>query len=241
MKAMILAAGEGRRMRPLTDMVPKPMLPVGGRPLVERLISLLRDHGVHEIAINLHHQPQVLATHIGDGRRLGVRVVYSREELVLGTAGGVKRMEAFFDDEPFYVLYGDVFTDLHLSALRSFHVERKAALTMALYQPETLRECGVAKLGQDDRILHFVEKPEPGSEPSRWANAGVYIIEPSVLRHIPPNRPFDFGADLFPRLLARGVPLFGYASDALVLDIGTPRGYLRAQAAAAEASAARAA
>lgn len=241
MKAMILAAGEGRRMRPLTDSLPKPMLPVGGRPLVERLIGLLREHGVREVAINLHHQPHALTAHVGDGTRLGVRVVYSLEETALGTAGGVKRMQAFLRDDPFFVLYGDVFTDMSLSALASFHRKRRAALTMALYQPETHGECGVTKLGKDDRILDFVEKPEAGTEPSRWANAGVYVVEPSILRHIPPNRPFDFGADLFPLLLERAVPLFGYISDASVIDIGTRRGYARAQAAAAGQSAARAA
>ena len=232
MKAMILAAGEGRRLRPLTDAVPKPMLPVGGRPLLVHLIDLLRSHGVREIAINLHHQPEVISALLGDGRPFGVRITYSLEERLLGSAGGVKRMEAFFGDEPFFVVYGDVLTDLDLTALRAFHTSQGAALTMALHQPAALNECGVAELAEDGRILAFVEKPAPGEEPSRWANAGIYIVQPLVLRHIPPDTPFDFGADLFPLLLQRGVPLYGYASDALVVDIGTPEGYVRAEAVA---------
>ena len=232
MKAMILAAGEGRRMRPLTTAMPKPMLPVGGRPLVDRLIDLLRRHSVRDIAINLHHEPRALQAHVGDGRDLGVRVVYSSEERALGTAGGVKRMEAFFGGDPFFVLYGDVFTNLDLTALRSFHTGRRAALTMALYQPDRPAECGVVRLGADSRVLEFVEKPEPGSEPSRWANAGVYVVEPGILQFVPVDQPFDFGSDLFPLLLERGVPLFGNRSDALVVDIGTPAGYARAQAVA---------
>jgi NDP-sugar pyrophosphorylase family protein len=228
MKAMILAAGEGRRLRPLTETLPKPLLPVGGRPLIARLIELLRQHGVQEIAINLCHQPEAIRSFYGDGSRLGVRVTYSVEERPLGTAGGVKRMASFFGDEPFFVLYGDVLTNIDLTALRSFHNKRGAALTMGLYQPEERSECGMVQLGVDNRILTFVEKPESGQEPSAWANAGVYVVEPAVLRHIPPGA-FDFGADLFPLLLERGLALFGYMSDALVVDIGTPRGYARAQ------------
>lgn len=232
MKAMILAAGEGRRLRPLTDAVPKPMLPVGGRPLVVHLIDLLRSHGVREIAINLHHQPEAISAFLGDGRHFGVRVTYSLEERLLGSAGGVKRMEAFFGDEPFLVIYGDVLTGLDLTALHAFHTSRGAALTMALHQPEALNECGVVDLSEDGRVLAFVEKPGPGEEPSRWANAGIYIVEPPVLRQIPPDTPFDFGADLFPLLLERAASLYGYVSDAPVVDIGTPEGYVRAEAVA---------
>ena len=228
MKAMILAAGEGRRLRPLTETVPKPLLSVGGRPLIARLIDLLRQHGVQEIAINLCHQPGAIRSSLGDGQRYGVRITYSVEDTPLGTAGGVKRMAPFFGNEPFFVLYGDVLTNMDLTSLRSFHTERRAALTMGLYQPEEPSQCGIVQLGRNDSVLAFVEKPQRGQEPSAWANAGVYVVEPDVLRHIPAG-PFDFGADLFPLLLERGVPLVGYLSPALVVDIGTPRGYARAQ------------
>lgn len=228
MKAMILAAGEGRRLRPLTETVPKPLLSVGGRPLIVRLIELLRQHSVQEIAINLCHRPEAIRSFCGDGSRLGVQITYSLEEKPLGTAGGVKRMAPFFGEKPFFVLYGDVLTDMDLTSLLTFHNERRAALTMALYQPEEPGECGIAQLGAGNRIVTFVEKPEPGWEPSAWANAGVYVVEPAVLRHIPPGA-FDFGVGLFPLLLQRGFALFGYMSDALVVDIGTPRGYARAQ------------
>ncbi len=238
MKAMILAAGEGRRLRPLTNATPKPMLPVGGRPLLDHLVELVRAHGVREIAINLHHQPEAVRSHLGDGERFGVRIVYSQEERLLGSAGGVKRMQSFFAGGAFIVLCGDVLTNLDLTALATFHAERHAALTMALYRPEAIGECGVVRLDEGDRIMAFVEKPERGREPSRFANAGVYVMEPALLGAIPDNRPFDFGVDLFPLLLARGAALFGYISDALVVDIGTPGGYQRAQVAAAQPAAA---
>ena len=231
---MILAAGEGRRLRPLTGQVPKPMLPVGGRPLLAHLIELLRGHGVRDIAINLHHRPDAIIDYLGDGSGMGVRVAYSLEPTLRGSAGGVKRMAPFFGDGPFFVLYGDVLTDLDLTALLAFHRERCAALTMALYQPEALTDCGVVDLGPGQRVRGFVEKPAPGETPSSWANAGIYAVEPSVLRHVPPDRPFDFGADVFPLLLERDIPLFGFVSDALFLDIGTPERYRLAEAAAGQ-------
>lgn len=241
MKAMILAAGEGQRMRPLTNTTPKPMLPVGGRPLVERLIETLRAYDVTEIAINLHHLPHKVTSHIGNGSRFGVDVTYSFEEAALGTAGGAKRLEGFFGDEPFFVLYGDVFTDLDLSLLRWFHLQQRSALTMALHRPDTLRGCGVVELGPSRRVISFIEKPERDQGAVGWANAGVYVVEPDILRHIPPGQPFDFGSDLFPLLLERDVPVYGLASDALVLDIGTPEGYARAQSAASAAGITKAA
>ena len=140
-------------------------------------------------------------------------------------------MEAFLGEEPFFVVYGDVLTDLNLTALRAFHAASGAALTMALYRPEDISACGAVQVDATGRILAFVEKPAPGQEPSPWANAGVYVVEPVVLRSIPPDQPCDFGADLFPFLLERGIPLYGYTSDALVLDIGSPARYERAQAA----------
>jgi len=231
MKAVILAAGEGSRLRPLTERVPKPLLPVAGRPLLAHLIDLLQRHGVEEIAINLHHLPEAIPAYVGDGARFGVRATYSFEERLLGSAGGVKRMEAFFGEEPFFVLYGDVLTDLDLAALRAFHAACGGALTMALYRPQDISACGAVQLDATGRLLAFVEKPAPGQEPSPWANAGIYVVEPAVLRSIPADQPCDFGADLFPLLLERGVPLFGYASEALVLDIGSPAGYQQAQAA----------
>ena len=151
MRAAILAAGEGSRLRPLTETLPKPLLPVAGRPLLAHLIDLLRHHGVNDVALNLHHLPAAIPAYLGDGRRFGVRTTYSLEERLLGSAGGVKRMEAFFGEEPFFVLYGDVLTDLNLTTLRAFHAARGAALTMALYRPEDISACGRPASCSDSR------------------------------------------------------------------------------------------
>jgi mannose-1-phosphate guanylyltransferase/mannose-1-phosphate guanylyltransferase/phosphomannomutase len=233
MKAMVLAAGEGRRMRPLTESLPKPMLPVARRPLLAHIVDLLSRHGVTDVGVNLHHQPETIVAYLERMRQAGLQVTFSMEERLLGSAGGVKRLEAFFEDGPFFVIYGDVLTDIDLTALAAFHIQRRAAVSIALYEAEDLTACGVARLGAGDRIVEFVEKPAPAEAPSTWANAGVYVVEPDVLRNVPPNRHFDFGQDLFPLLLAEGAPLFGYRSDAVVIDIGTLEGYRKAQAAAA--------
>jgi len=228
MKAIILAAGEGRRLRPLTKRVPKPLLPLGGRPLIDHLVALLAAHGVREIAVNLHHRPEAIRDHLGDGSRLGVSVTYSEEETLLGSAGAVKRLEPFFD-ESFFVLYGDVLTDIDLTALAAFHRNRGAALTMALYQTDEPERCGIAETDVHGTVRRFREKPAPGETASRWANAGVYAVEPTVLHFIPPDSFFDFGDQLIPLLLERGEPVRAYLSDSYFLDIGSPERYAQAE------------
>lgn len=228
MKAMILAAGEGRRLRPLTRDIPKPMLDLCGRPLIAYLLDLLRLHGVREIAVNLHHRPQVIQSYLGDGSRSGVRIVYSREDVLLGSAGAVKKLREFFDDT-FFVLYGDVLTDVDLSALAAFHRCQGAILTMALYRTEEPTRCGIADVDDGGRVWRFLEKPAPEQVFSHWANAGVYVVEPSVLNLIPEDLFFDFGTHVIPLLLREQAVVGGYVDSAYFLDIGSPERYRQAQ------------
>ncbi len=230
MKALILAAGEGTRLRPLTRERPKPMLPVGGAPLLEHLLRLLARHGIRDIAINLHYKPDVVTGHFGDGALWGVRLTYSYEEQMLGTAGAVRRLQPFLD-EPFFVLYGDVLTDLDLTALAAFHKARGAALTAVLYRVPRPWDCGIVALDEEGRITRFVEKPPREQVFSNLANAGIYVMAPGLIASIPPETFFDFGHDLFPRLLASGAALFGYpiGENDYVLDIGSPEKYEQAQ------------
>jgi mannose-1-phosphate guanylyltransferase/phosphomannomutase len=230
MKALILAAGEGTRLRPLTLDRPKPMLPISGTPLLEILVHLLTRHGVREIAINLHHKPAVVTEYFGDGRRWGVRLTYSYEELILGTAGAVRRLQSFLDQR-FFVLYGDVLTDLDLTALASFHASKAAELTAALYRVPRPWECGIVGLDDDGRISRFVEKPLRGEVFSDLANAGVYVMEPGLIAEIPTETFFDFGHDLFPRLIGRRAAIYGYpiGPHDYLLDIGSPDKYQQAQ------------
>jgi NDP-sugar pyrophosphorylase family protein len=228
-RALLLAAGEGTRLRPLTLDRPKPMLPIGGRPILEHLIDLLRRHGVTEIAINLHYKPEVIVDYFGNGARFGVSITYSREPELLGSAGAVKRLADFWT-ETFLVLYGDVLTNLDLTALVAQHWASGAQVTVALYEVEEPTRCGIVDLTDDGRIVRFVEKPAPEAVFSNLANAGIYVVEPEVLRHIPADQPFDFGRDLFPVLLEAGVPLSGHRAIGYVLDIGSSERYQQAEA-----------
>ena len=231
MKALILAAGEGTRLRPLTLDRPKPMLPIAGRPLLEHTIAWLKQHDVIRVAINLHHRPEAITRHFGDGHRWGVQIVYSYEEQLLGTAGAARRLRTFFD-ETFVVVYGDVLTDMNLTAMLDFHsAHQTAAATIALYRVPNPSDCGLVGLNGNQRITCFVEKPPPEDVFTDLANAGVYVIEPAILDHIPPDTDYDFGHDLFPELMASGVPLYGHpiSPKEYLIDIGSREKYEKAQ------------
>jgi NDP-sugar pyrophosphorylase family protein len=227
-RALILAAGEGNRLRPLTLDCPKPMLPVGGRPILEHLVDLLRRHGIKEIAINLHYRAERIAEHFGNGRRFGVDITYSLEPQLLGSAGAARKLDWYFT-EPFVVMYGDVLADVDVSALVDAHSVFGGLVTLALYEVEDPSRCGIVELGPDERIVRFVEKPAPGMIHGTLANAGLYVVDPAVLRFIPPGRPYDFGSDLFPMLLSEGLPLYGQRADGYLLDIGAPDRYAQAE------------
>ena len=205
------------------------MLPVGGRPILEHLIDLLRSHGVTEIAINLHYKPDAIVEYFGDGTRCGVSITYSLERELLGSAGAVKQLEAFFTDT-FLVLYGDVLTNLDLTGLVGQHQSTGAQVTVALYEAEDPTRCGIVELTAEGRIVRFVEKPAPGAVFSNLANAGIYVVEPEVIGQIPAGQPFDFGRDLFPVLIEQGLALQGHCAPGYILDVGSPERYRQAEA-----------
>lgn len=228
MKAVILAAGEGSRLRPLTSAQPKPMLPIAGRPLLEHTVRWLRHHGITQISINLHHHARVVIDHFGDGSQFGVPIAYSVEDTLLGTAGGVKRMARSFD-VAFVVVYGDVLTDFDLTELVALHASgpKEPHISLCLYRVANPRACGIVALDEAGRVTRFVEKPSPEELFSDLASAGVMLVDPGVLAYVPDDRPYDFGADLLPQLLRVGVPVYGWPlpSSASLIDIGTPENY----------------
>jgi NDP-sugar pyrophosphorylase family protein len=209
MKAMILAAGEGTRLRPLTDKLPKPMVPLGNKPLLEYTLALLARHNIRDIVINLHYCPDVVQAYFGDGSAWGVRVTYSFEPELLGTAGAIKKLESFWSG-PFLVVYGDNLTDCDLTRFVEFHRSTGGLFTLALYWREDVHQSGVVALAADDRITRFVEKPSADQAPSHWVNAGLMVAEPRLLDFIPAGRPSDFGREVLPDLLARGEKAYGY-------------------------------
>lgn len=206
---MILAAGEGTRLRPLTERMPKPMVPIAGRPILEHNIRLLAKHGIRELVINLHHCPAVVTDYFGDGHAWGVSITYSYEPVLLGTAGAVKKVEALFDST-FLVVYGDNLTTCDIGQLCAFHRERGGVGTVVLFHRDDPTTSGIVGLDQDDCITRFLEKPEPHQVFSHWVNAGLLVLEPEVLSHIPADAPSDFGRDVLPALIAAGRRLYGY-------------------------------
>lgn len=208
-RAMLLAAGLGTRLRPLTDQVPKCMVPVVGRPLLEHTVRWLRTHDVTDLIINLHHLPDVVTAHFGDGSPWGVHITYAHEPEIRGTAGAVKHVAWFFDG-PFFVWYGDNLCRCRLDRLWECHRTRRGIATLALHHHEQPTQAGIVDLRPDHRITRFVEKPRPEEVFGDWANAGIYVLEPEVLHAIPPGQPVDFGRDVFPALLADGAAIYGY-------------------------------
>lgn len=229
MKALILAAGVGSRLRPLTDTIPKPMLPIAGEPLLAHTLRWLREYGVHEIALNLHHLPEIVQHGLGDGSRWGVRLHYNVERELQGTAGAALHFRSLWD-APFYVIYGDLLLDLDLQALHEFHRLRAAAMTIALKPTDTPHSQGMIACDERGRILRFVEKPRVWPADQRTANSGVYLVEPHLLQHVPADRPSDWGHDIIPALLRANAPVYGVAVRGTVIDIGTPAVYKQVQA-----------
>ena len=227
MKAVIMAGGEGSRLRPLTCDRPKPKVPVMNRPLMEYGVELLQRHGFRESAVTLQYLPEKIRDHFGDGRRFGVNLHYFVEEEPLGTAGSVKNAASLLD-ETFVVVSGDALTDFDLTAAVEFHRARNAAATLVLKSVENPLEYGVVMIDPEGRINRFLEKPGWGEVFSDTVNTGIYILEPEVLSLVEAGRMFDFSKDLFPRLLKMGEPLFGCVLDGFWCDIGDLREYLRA-------------
>jgi mannose-1-phosphate guanylyltransferase / phosphomannomutase len=219
MKAVVMAGGEGTRLRPLTSNQPKPMVPIVGKPCMEHILELLREHGFEDIIVTVAFLPQAIRTYFGDGESLGIRLEYSVEESPLGTAGSVKLAGRRLDDT-FLVISGDALCDVDLSELVAFHREKGAAATIGLKSVDNPLEFGIVVTDEDGRIERFLEKPSWGQVFSDTINTGIYVLEPELLRHVPTDRPYDFSKELFPLLLEMGRPLYGYVLDGYWQDIG---------------------
>jgi len=223
-KAVILVGGEGTRLRPLTYFVPKPMVPVLNRPFLEHTIAYLRKHGIDSIILTLGYLPEVIQGYFGDGSRLGIKLSYAIEQSPLGTAGAVKNADRYLDGT-FIVLNGDIFTDIDITAMVAFHRHKRAKATIALSWVDNPCAFGVVETDDDGRVRRFVEKPSPDRVTTHWINAGIYVLEPEVLRYVPANCHYMFERGLFPHLVEIGEPVYGYASSGYWLDVGTPDKY----------------
>jgi mannose-1-phosphate guanylyltransferase len=228
-KAMVLAAGKGTQLSPLTEGIPKPMAPVVGKPIIQHIFELLAQAGVGEIHVNVHHLADAVLDAYGDTTNVnGARVCITREERLMGTAGGVKRIADRFD-ETFVVIMGDALTDVDVREVVAFHRERGALATLALMRVADASRYGVVELDSHQNLVGFQEQPDPGEAKSNLANTGIYVLEPAALRYIPDNKYFDFAEDLFPRLLTAGEKLVGYEGNFYWSDIGALEAYRAAQ------------
>ena len=223
MKALLLAGGEGTRLRPFTDDRPKPMVEIGGEPAIARALRWLRQQGVTDVAINLHAHPEVLRRFVGDGARFDLGVTYSFEAEILGTSGALRPLHDYFQlEDAFVVLYGDVLTDLDLGPVARAHAASGADATIVLTRVDDPTRAGIVAFDGDHRITRLVEKPAAHEVFSDWANAGIYYCGPKVLRYVSAHGPQDFARDLFPAMLRDGRHLLASPTEAMVLDFGSP-------------------
>jgi mannose-1-phosphate guanylyltransferase / phosphomannomutase len=227
MKAVIMAGGEGTRLRPLTSNVPKPMLPLVNRPMMEHVVDLLKSHGFDEVVVTVAFMANTIRNYFGDGAELGVRMVYATEESPLGTAGSVRNAMEHLT-ERFLVISGDVLTDIDLSSIVEHHEEKKALATIGLAHVENPLEFGIVITRDDGSIERFLEKPTWGQVFSDTINTGIFVLEPEIFDYIAPDRSVDFSGEVFPKLLEENQPLFGAVADGYWEDVGTLDAYVSA-------------
>jgi mannose-1-phosphate guanylyltransferase/phosphomannomutase len=229
-KAVVMAGGEGTRLRPMTASQPKPMLPVANKPIMEHVLRLLRRHGFTETIVTVQFLASMVRNYFGDGEDFGMSLQYATEETPLGTAGSVKNAEDALRDEPFLVISGDALTDIDLTEVVRFHKDSGALVTVGLTRVPNPLEFGIVIADEDGRIQRFLEKPTWGQVFSDTVNTGIYVMQPEVLAELNPGETADWSGDIFPRMLERDAPLYGYVADGYWEDIGTLDSYIKAQA-----------
>jgi NDP-sugar pyrophosphorylase family protein len=247
MRAIVLAAGKGERLKEITSTTPKPMIKIRGKPVLEYNINWLNYYGIKDIYINLHHLPDLIKDYFNGGSKWGVRITYSYESELLGTAGAVRKIaeehwhlrtnnyylsDAYKDlrdskeqkeKDTFVVIYGDNLFGYNLKEIIDFHKRKKGVATITVYEKDRVSQSGIVLLDNHDKILKFIEKPEPEEAISHLVNAGLYILEPGILNYIPSNKVVDFGKDVFPKMIQKGENMFGVIVKDNLMAIDTPK------------------
>jgi len=222
-RAMVLAAGLGTRLRPITDTTPKPLVPVAGRPLLDHLLAFLRAGGIEEVVINLHHLGPNIQAHVGDGARFGLRVRYSTEDPILDTGGGIKRAEPLLAGEPFVVANGDSLLEIRLRDLVEWHEAHGGVATLAVRPDPNVAHYGTVELNDTDRVCRIVGLPptaKPG--PRALMFPGLHVLEPEVFRWMDAGGVFSITRVTYPRMIEAGLPVFGWETHARWITIDTP-------------------
>jgi mannose-1-phosphate guanylyltransferase/phosphomannomutase len=230
MKAVVMAGGEGTRLRPMTASMPKPLLPIVNKPIMEHVLRLLARHGISETVVTVQFLASLVRNYFGDGEEFGMRLRYTTEETPLGTAGSVKNAEHLLRDDKFVVISGDALTDFHLTDLVKFHHDKGALVTVCLTRVPDPLEFGITIVDDENRVQRFLEKPTWGQVFSDTVNTGIYVMEPEVFDYVPAGESVDWSGDVFPQLVEQGKPIFGYVAEGYWEDVGTHESYMRAQA-----------
>lgn len=223
-----MAGGFGTRLRPLTMNIPKPMVPIVNIPIMHRIITLLKKNGITDIVALVYYQPDVIMNYFKDGKDFGVNITYVRAEADFGTAGSVKNAENFIGEDEFLVISGDVLTDIDLSKAIEYHHDKKSKATIVITRVKNPLPYGIVIVRDNGEIIRFLEKPSWGEVFSDTINTGIYVLDPSVLEFIPYKQEFDFSKNLFPLLLEKKFPFYGYIAESYWRDIGTLNDYLEA-------------
>ncbi len=234
MKALILAAGLGTRLQPLTNTTPKPLVPIAGKPLLQYHLEQFAEYGIKDILINTHHLPEQINHFVKEWmeKHPDMHIETTFEHELLGSAGTIEVNKKFFENEDtFLIMYGDNFTNINYEKLFARHAETKGLMTIACYVEEKPETKGIADIDEDGRILRFVEKPKPGQIDSKYANAGIYVADKKLFHYLEHEyvKPYDFGHHVFPSLLAKNEELFAYIMTESFIDIGTLESYAKAQ------------
>ena len=228
MRALIIAGGEGTRLRPLTYKIPKPVIPVVNKPLLEHQIELLKKHGITEIILAISYLPEKIKKILGDGHQLGVKLFYAHEKTPLGTGGAVKNAAKFFDGQPLIILNGDIITDLDLETVIDFYNKNRAALVLVLTPVADPSHYGLVVTARDGRVEKFLEKPSPAEITTNTINAGTYIMDTRLFDYWTEGAEFSFERDLFPRVVAAKERCYGWVHQNYWMDLGSPAKYLQA-------------
>ena len=225
MKAVVMAGGFGTRIQPLTNSRPKPMLPIMNKPMMEHTMMTLKDLGITEFIVLLYFKPETIKDHFGDGSDFGIKIMYVVPDDDYGTAGAVKLAQEYIGDDNFIIISGDLVTDFDFQKIFDYHAEKKSKLTITLTSVDNPLEFGVVIADEEGKIEKFLEKPSWGEVFSDTINTGIYIIEPEILEYIPKNENYDFGKDLFPKLMREGIDLMAGYSEGYWRDVGNPESY----------------
>ena len=229
MKAVVMAGGEGTRLRPLTSNRPKPLVPILNKPCMQHSIELLKRYGVDEVIVTLYYLADEIEGYFGDGSELGIKLTYTIEDTPLGTAGSVKQAEPYLKDDTFIIVSGDALTDLNIEKALAYHREKKSMATIILKHVDNPLEFGVVITDEEGRVRRFLEKPSWGEVFSDTVNTGMYILEPSIFEYMEAQKNYDWSQDIFPRLLREEKPMYGYVMDEYWTDVGSLLQYRQAQ------------